>query len=244
MDCSAARAKSFLYGGKAACPFKKHEKGAAGSAIWFPKITSLNKQAIAYLKSRNINDGLIRHFQLAFCDTDTAYNDKIYYTSNRLIIPVKDLNGKIISWQGRDITGKSFAKYLFPPGFKGAEYVYNIDAIEPESYIIICEGVFDVFGWWQAGFKNTVATFGKKISKHQLALIKSKRPKVIYIAWDSDANWQKYDFCEKLTDFCPVKIIDLNNKDADELSPAELLRAFKTARPNDWSAKIFSLLAV
>lgn len=128
--------------------------------------------------------------------------------------------GELVSWQGRDITGKSKMKYLFPPCFKGAEELYNIQAMPSNpSYLIVTEGVFHVFGWWLAGIKNAIGTFGKKISAAQVDMLRVVNPSVLFIAWDSDANDKKYEFCEQYGHYFPdIRIVDLKGKDADELN--------------------------
>lgn len=233
-----------LYSGEESFPFAKEKKeDPLPNGMWFPELTSLNERAVSYLMGRNIGLEAMRHFKMAFCETDTINNERRYSTGGRIIIPICDNNGKVIAWQGRDITGTKKNKYLFPSGFAGAEYLYNIDAIpERSDYIIICEGIFDVFGWWMAGFKNAVATFGKKISKQQLELIKSKKPKMLLMAWDSDADWQKHKFCEDNLDLLNVRLINLDGADSDELTRAELLKAFQSARVENWEDKIISLI--
>ena len=51
--------------------------------------------------------------------------DRIYYTNQRVVVPIFDLEGSPVAWQGRDITDKAKNKYLFPSNFKGAEYVFS-----------------------------------------------------------------------------------------------------------------------
>ena len=132
-----------------------------------------------------------------FCRENTLIKGRAYYTKDRVIVPVHDITGKAVSWQGRDITGRSL-RYLFPPGFKGAHYLYNSWSIPVGAdYLILCEGAFYAYGWWQDGFKNVVASFGKKISEPQMDMIRYLKPKAIFIAWDSDAMWENYTFFEK-----------------------------------------------
>ena len=103
-----------------------------------------------YLRSRNITDEMIDHFQLQYIikNMNVVFpnkEEKQYKTKYRIFIPIFDINGVIVSWQARDITGRAKNKYLFPPEFKSAEYLYNINAIQQNPrYLIITEGVFDV----------------------------------------------------------------------------------------------------
>ena len=117
------------------------------------------------MSTRGIGEDIVKHFGLRFCQKNLEIGDETIWTKNRIIIPIKNAAGELSSWQGRDITGKSKVRYLFPRSFRGARELYNIDAIRVSpAYLIVSEGVFDAFGWYRAGIKNVVATFGKKIS--------------------------------------------------------------------------------
>lgn len=63
----------------------------------------------------------------------------------RIIIPVFDLNGDLVSFQGRDITGQAEKKYLFPPGFASTgSHLYNGHNAVGVERVVIGEGAFDV----------------------------------------------------------------------------------------------------
>lgn len=199
--------------------------------------------AAEYMLGRGVNGEAMEFFNVMFAVGDVEIGGKTYKTSNRVIIPIYDLSCKVISWQGRDITGKSSIRYLFPAGFEGAEYVFNAQAIPKNpKYLIICEGVFDAFGWWCAGFKNVVCTFGKKISEHQFDIIRYINPDIIFIAWDDDATINKYEFVEKYGHIYSIKIVNMGGKDADEMSVRELSNAISSSRTYDWSDKILSVM--
>ena len=178
-----------------------------------------------------------------YCDQNVKVGETTYWTSGRIIIPIYNKNGEAVSWQGRDITGRSKIKYLFPPGFKGAENLYNIHRAKPGKRLIVCEGVFDAFGWMMAGVNNVAATFGKKISDHQLQLLVELEPTCLMLAWDTDAMTQKYEFVERHGHlFRNVRIVDLAGKDADELDSTTKRDALSSAVPYSWDQKILNTL--
>jgi len=228
------------------------EEKVALSEIPFPETRpiALSEDAQAYLDFRGIDSTLIEHFQIQYAIKNLRIvfpngEERLYKTKCRVVLPILDIDGKIVSWQARDITGTARNKYLFPPEFESAKYLYNSNSISSGcDYLIICEGIFDVFGWWRAGFKNVVATFGKKISDYQIELIKKLAPKNVFIAWDKDAIKSKYEFCEKYGYLFPsTRIIDLpGSKDSDECNVEELLQSFKNAYNYDWTKKILRLL--
>ena len=150
-----------------------------------------------YLIERNVTPEMIKYFNLFYCKNDTKIGERIYQTKERIVIPIYDLSANLVSWQARAVRKDVSPKYMFPPKFKGAELIYNAHNINKGEDIIVCEGVFDVFGWFKSGFKNSIATFGKKISKHQLDVLKSLKPRVVYMAWDDDAQSEKEEFAKK-----------------------------------------------
>ena len=216
------------------------EKPAPGAI--FPPMQPLGSDGLAYLAGRGITDAAIKHFRLMYCNANTIIRGRTFYTKRRVIIPIHDVTGKAVSWQGRDTTGRTL-RYLFPPGFEGARYLFNAWAIPVGAeYLILSEGAFDAFGWWSDGFKNVVATFGKKISDAQMDIIRYLKPKAIFIAWDSDAMWENYEFFEKHSHLFKIRIIELGGKDADEMTRAEKIHAISNARCYSWESKILSAL--
>lgn len=203
-------------------------------------------QAQAYLNARNVSDGMIEAHSLGFCTKNMLYNEKLYRTAGRVIIPIYDAAGLPIGWQGRDIAGKSKIKYLFPPKFDAGEYLYNIHNVQgcppAGNYVILVEGVFDTFGWLRFGVSSVLATFGKKISEAQLDMLLSLGVKNVFIAWDSDAHWERDTFCEKHGHLFKVRIIDLGGRDADEVSRQEIEKALRGARAYSWESKILASL--
>lgn len=244
--CSIREAEKILENKDDGWAREKPKKEEKEQSLIFPEsvwaITS--KQAMEYLTKRRICEAAIKHFRLMQATKNVIIGGTEYFTRGRLIIPIFDVDGKLSSWQARDMSGYAKQRYIFPPGFKGRESLYNANAIQPHpSYLIICEGAFDLFGWWVAGFKNVVATFGKKISEEQMAIVNRLNPKVVYIAWDTDANWLKYEFYEKYGyKFDDVRIVDLGGKDADELGSTALAQSITNAVGYSWEDKIKLLL--
>lgn len=219
---------------------------AEKAPVAFPNVISLfdSPDCFDYLVKRKISIRTARHFKLSYCQENVMLDGRVFYTAGRLIIPITDMTGKVVSWQGRDITGKSKTRYLFPPNFKQSEYLYNCDTISLNpDYLIMSEGVFDVFGWYGAGFKNTIGTFGKKISDAQVEIIRTIKPAVLFMAWDSDAADKKYEFCEKYGHiFSDIRIVDLVDQDADEMTKAALTAALSSASCYEWDEKILAFL--
>lgn len=103
-----------------------------------------------YLLDRGINARQCRKFGLRYCasgifEYEFGGQKKLQDYSQRILIPVVDHEGNLISFQGRDITDKSKLKYMNPPGVSlTGSVVYNANACIGYESIILSEGAFDV----------------------------------------------------------------------------------------------------
>jgi DNA primase len=123
------------------------------TALKLPKSIALphNQRNLKYLDNRNITGAISQYFSLRYShDGEFVYQDDNGKTlaqdySHRVIIPVFDLEGDLVTFQGRDITGEAPKKYLFPPGFASTGSVlYNGQNAHAAKHVVIGEGVFDV----------------------------------------------------------------------------------------------------
>lgn len=218
------------------------------SEMIYPQLFPITdfSEALVYAQGRNMTPELALQLGIYYSPYNVLHPDgeTTTYSNQRLVFMIYDADGQPVSWQGRDTTDTKKDKYLFPVGFKKAEYLYGIHRIpQNPEYMLLCEGSMDVLGWVRAGFDYAVATFGKNLSRHQKQIIKRKNPKGLYIAWDADASWNKYKLMEELQSFYDdIKFIDLGEKDADELTKEELTEAFDNRREYSWEDKILSSL--
>lgn len=220
--------------------------GSSGSSVLYPETIPVEESHMAmdYLLSRGIDENIWSNFNVTFCQKNLELDGNVFYTKNRIIIPIINKSGTLASWQGRDVTGKSRIRYLSSPRFKGSEELFNVHSIPANpKYLIISEGVFDVFGWWKHGFRNVIGTFGKKISDAQVDIIRAMNPACLFMAWDTDAIKQKYEFCERYGHyFSDIRIAELHGKDADELSKVDLELALLSSIRYSWDRKILTLI--
>jgi DNA primase len=140
----------------------------------------LEDQLPQYLKDRNVDAKLAKRFDLRVCEhgfyhyQDFEDRDRAVDFSQRIIIPVKDINGDMVTFQGRDISGVSEKRYLFPNMLPGTgRYIYNADyaLTNKAKKVVLNEGCFDVFAMTEAlesdiKYKDFAAcgTFGKHLS--------------------------------------------------------------------------------
>ena len=133
------------------------------------------KQAMNYLKERNIGDDIIEKYQIGFCDKGDFMG--------RIIIPSFDDKGIPNYFIARSWNKTTRAKYKNPQDEKD-KIIFNESLIDWEKDIYLCEGVFDsVF------LPNSIAMLGKHLSKLLFETLYEKAKSNIIIALDGDA-WE------------------------------------------------------
>ncbi|MFX4085906.1 DNA primase [Sphingobium yanoikuyae] len=114
----------------------------------------------------------------------------------RLMLPIRDIRGRVIAFGGR-IIGQGEPKYLNSPDtplFDKGRTLYNIDRASPASRqsgrVIVVEGYMDVIALAQAGFGDAVAPLGTALTEHQIERL-WKMVEVPILCFDGDAAGQK-----------------------------------------------------
>lgn len=182
---------------------------------FYQKLFVSNDVAKDYIKSRGIFESSIEKFEIGYSpssgDTinylksnfvnladakelgiiDTGANGLYARFIERITFPIYALNGKIVGFGGRTISGHN-AKYVNSPQTKVFNksrllYGYNLakESIYKKNELIVTEGYLDVIMLHQAGFDNAIATLGTALTKEHLPLLKRGEPKVI-VAYDGD----------------------------------------------------------
>ena len=102
---------------------------------------------------------------------------------HRVIAPIF-YNGRLVSYQGRDITGRSELRYKACPQdlelIDHKRILYGIDLAESHKCILV-EGITDA---WRLG-PGAVATFGVK-TKHSQILLLAERFSKVFVMFDDD----------------------------------------------------------
>ncbi|MFN3936154.1 MAG: DNA primase [Gemmobacter sp.] len=112
---------------------------------------------------------------------------------DRIIFPIRDGRGRVISLGGRAMDPRARAKYLNGPEttiFDKGRTLYNLDrareAVGKGTPLIVTEGYMDTIALSEAGFRATVAPLGTAITEDQLHLIWRLHDEPV-IALDGDA---------------------------------------------------------
>lgn len=139
--------------------------------------------------------GIYRKY-LEYRNFDPVYIERKYKVRNGditgkwcgyIIIPFIYKN-KLVTFQGRDVTGKNKIRYKQANKeeriLNYKNYLYNIDNTTYQNVIVV-EGVFDVFRMGD----NTVATLGSGITREQENIL--KKYKRVYFLFDDEVAIQK-----------------------------------------------------
>lgn len=179
---------------------------------------NLKEKAIKYCRERKLSDEIIEKFSLGYAPlrdnslysflTEKGYKKEEIEASgligeketenktvfvydkfwDRLMFPIRDIDGKIIGFGGRTLEKDGLPKYINSkdtPVFKKGENLYGLNFAKNAEFIILCEGNVDVISLHQAGFSGAVASLGTALTIAQAKLLKSLN-KEIYISYDTD----------------------------------------------------------
>ena len=221
---------------------------------------TLGKEAHHYLTSqRNLNIKNINDFELGYAPN--SWNDLFNYLSkvekfplklilsaglviskdntdkvydrfrNRLIVPIFDMQGRVVAFGGRSLDGQE-PKYLNSPEsevFEKGKMLFAFDKassnIRKRDKAVVVEGYFDVISLHSKGITNSVASLGTALNKYQISqLCRCTDNKNIIINFDSDnagrlATKRVINEVESLSlhDQINLKILEIKSfKDPDE----------------------------
>jgi DNA primase len=143
-------------------------------------------------------------------------------------MPVKDIDGNLISFLGRDITGKQELRYKNCPVELSAkpvkETLYNIEIAKGFDTVIVCEGVFDL---WRIDKLQSVATFGIELSQTQINLLSMFRKIIFIFDPEEKAQQNAKIYAKRLSGAgCEIYVLDLRaagfEKDLADMNHSEL----------------------
>jgi DNA primase len=215
-------------------------------------------QNLQYLADRNISNDLTAYFHLKYCHKGMYRFQKPdgkegwQKYDERVIIPVYDLAGTLVTFQGRDLTGRAEKKYLFPSGLPGtARFLYNGHNAWKAKRVVAGEGAFDIMAIKRAFDPDIdlrdvvpIGTFGKHLSFGDkegldqigaLRQLKGSGLQEITFMWDGE--YKAYKAAIEACKLCwgvglRTRMALLpQDCDPDEITPEEVRKAFYQAKP-------------
>lgn len=217
---------------------------------------------LKYLNQRGVTKEQTKKHGLRYCENgyheyDSAEGKKRQYFTGRVLVPIKDMKGNLVTFQGRDISGDAQRKYLMASGLPATgRYLYNSHNCVGNECITLCEGVFSVYGAEEAFRKHgvdsgVVGTFGKSLSTNldndsqlsQILTLKREGLKKIVFMWDAEDNTiesarKEALALQKVTGLkCFVAELP-DGEDPGSASHEEIVKAFEEAYEVNWRSMI------
>ena len=189
------------------------------------------RHAMAYLKSRNINQHDILKYNIGYCETG------LY--ANMIIIPTYDKDGRLNYFTARSFEKEPYIKYRNPSASR--DIIPNEHLINWKVPIVICEGLFDAI----AIKRNAIPLLGKNIQSSLMKKIVTSFVNKIYIALDKDAMKQALRFCENLmAEGKEVYLVDMQDKDPSEMGFKNFTKLIQSTTPLTYSGLLERKLAL
>jgi DNA primase len=194
---------------------------------------------IYYMTERGFDPSILNSWQIGY--------DII---SERITIPIRDHEGKLVGFKGRAWRENTIPKYMilgdnrnqtrygFQP-YQKSHYVFGLDrwmqnheVIEHGSRAILVEGELNVIAMDQHGFSDGLGIAGSEFSEIQCNLIKSFYKKAILFL-DNDKAGEKgtKKVIEMLSPYMPLNIVQNAPGDAVELDKKTVKDLINSAQP-------------
>lgn len=140
----------------------------------------------------------------------------------RIIAPIFDLDGRLVSYQGRDYTGRSKLRYKACREDLEAKHHKDMlygQWLANKDWVVVVEGITDV---WRLG-RNAVATFGIKYRPTQVARLRNySRRFILFDHSDPQARKQARKLVSELATL-PGNVwhVDVDIEDPAKMSQAD-----------------------
>ena len=135
--------------------------------------------AADYLKQRGITP-------------ETAMAWRLGLNAQRLMLPIRDSQGRCCGFSGRSLTGEE-PKYRNSSGdllFQKSQLLFGLDragaAIRRSGEALLVEGPLDVIQLHQAGLDHAVAALGTSVTLEQLQRLQRSGCRRLWLAYDGD----------------------------------------------------------
>jgi len=212
-----------------------------------------------YLSNRGISAEMSKEFGLCYCDggefrwsNSIGEREGIQYYGERVVIPIFNLDGEQVTFQGRDVPGLSDRKYLFPPGLPASgRFLYGGNLAKGKKEIVVTEGVFDCWSVLKAmradidlANVGVTATFGMHLSDNISSdgddqvgcFVKLQRLGLqrVTFMWDGERRALKKALeaavrLQRLGLRVRVAILP-DGKDPNEMRPEEVIKCYYSAK--------------
>jgi DNA primase len=152
---------------------------------------------------RGFPEKLLRYFQVGFVPARTwvwpdPHNPGRLqgWFEDRISIPWRDREGRLIGFDGRRLDGVKLRKYQALPGTRRSVTLYGLhcpkvaQAIDETHSLLLVEGCADCWRAYMHGMLNTVSPGGVELSREQMDLIAGMGVRTVMLYFDGDAPGQ------------------------------------------------------
>lgn len=158
--------------------------------------------------------------------------NEVIVNCDRVVLP-HFMNGRLVGWVARKIKNvEGIAKYKNSKSFPRQYGLYNYDNVPKNKPVYVVESPMSVLVLKSRGITNVVATFGAKVSKPQLELLRNFPEVTIFPDGDAPGRASTHNLIDALRDYTSVKVIDT----PDGEDPASL-----TEVPSSLSSFVYEL---
>ncbi len=141
------------------------------------------KGATPYTQTfRGISVATLKHF-------DAFYTHEVHELRDRVIFPIKDITGKIVSFIGRHVKSDGQPKYIVNPHGVALQ-PYPVRLEEHCKNVVLVEGIIDMLNMYDKGARNVVCVFGTQAlmssTKEKMLPYKVQGVTKVFILFDGD----------------------------------------------------------
>lgn len=195
-----------------------------------------------YLYKRHVSLDQIKQFKIGYVTEGKVkrHNQKPLIVKNCVVFPTFNSKGQMIYWNTRSIELhpyiKSINAFSEPGQYSRKDLFWNMDKIDHNSYMVICEGVFNALTCCTYPYTG-IATFGKAITDSQVNLMIRVNPDRYYIFLDNDAKKQELELAKRLSrsgvPYDRIRIVNnpFGAKDANDLGSKMVKKLLDQAKP-------------
>ena len=228
---------------------------------WFEQELTRSPKALEYLSSRHITDETRKRFHIGYAPDgregfigyavkngfspldcvkaglavqkeNGGISDKF---RDRLMIAIQNMSGIIVAFGGRDLSGKSHAKYMNSPEtelYLKRDILFGLyhskQSIAKEREVVIVEGYFDMISLFQGGVTNVVAASGTALTDLHAGILARYAEKA-YLVFDGDKAGREATF-KSLQIVLPKgiapRVFALSRPDGTKIDPDNFVNEF------------------
>ena len=190
-----------------------------------------------YLTSRGVSEAVQRSMRTGVdsgrLEIQKTPEGEITAQVDRVVLP-HFMRGRLVGWVARkleDIPG--VPKYRNSKGFPRGSWLYNLDNAIKFDEVYVVESPMSVLVMKSRGIDNVVATFGAKVDRQQLNLLRNFSKVNIFMDGDTPGRMATDHILEELQSYTKLGII----MTPDEEDPATMLETPATMSSFEYQRK-------